>query len=135
MMSRIFPKSTDDLYDEMQTEEYANRPIDLFFELYVVDVIGLLPDETKLIISEFLIENKEELEVLEPVLKCFIRDCFSFSNKIDREVSIQWKKDLTRRKGVMSQEHSRAFAKKFVRDFYVQKKELELKELVRGLKT
>ncbi len=57
-----FPMSLTEVYSALEPYMNQEKPMDFFFEFYIMDVIGMLPRETVDALGEFVLENAEAFE-------------------------------------------------------------------------
>jgi hypothetical protein len=83
-----FPLSLSEVYSALEPYMSEEKPMDFFFEFYIMDVIGVLPPETVDALSEFVVENAEAFETGDWRSEVIVG--FGLSDTIDVAILDRW---------------------------------------------
>lgn len=83
-----FPLSLSEVYSALEPYMNEEKPMDFFFEFYIMDVVGVLPPETVDALDEFVMENAEAFEAGDWRSEVIIG--FELSDTIDIAILDRW---------------------------------------------
>ena len=106
-----FPMSLDDVYAAIEPYMRDEKPMDFFFEYYIMEVIGALPRESAEALDEFVEENAEAFEAGDWRSEIFTG--FGLPETIDIAILDVW----YRQSGPARQQADRHYAQRFAIDF------------------
>ena len=78
-----FPSSLDELYGTIAPYHRDQRPLDLFFEFLIVDVLGLLPEATQKALDEFITKHPSLFAATNGDWRAGVRQMLHLSETID----------------------------------------------------
>jgi len=85
-----FPTSLDALYATIAPYYQARRPLDLFFEFFIVDVLGLLPEPTQKAIDELTAKHPSFFQGTNGDWRSGVRRALNLSETIDIAIQDLW---------------------------------------------
>jgi hypothetical protein len=85
-----FPASLDELYRTIAPYYREQRPLDLFFEFFVVDVLGLLPHATQNAIDELTTKHPTFFASTNGDWRAGVRKMLNLSETIDIAILDLW---------------------------------------------
>jgi hypothetical protein len=85
-----FPRSLDELYRTIAPYHREQRPLDLFFEFFVVDVLGLLPEATQKALDQLTARHPTFFEATNGDWRAGVRKMLKLSETIDVAILDLW---------------------------------------------
>jgi hypothetical protein len=85
-----YPKSYNDIVTTFAPYYQAKRPIDYFFELYVISTLNKLPKETELALEEFNDKHSSFFESANGNWKVYVKKQLHLSNTIEIAIWDLW---------------------------------------------
>lgn len=83
-----FPLSLSDVYAAIEPYMNQEKPMDFFFEFYIMDVVGVLPQKAVDALDEFVAENAEAFEA--GSWRSEVTIGFELSDTIDIAILDRW---------------------------------------------
>ena len=114
-----FPKNIDEFYQVLQPYYKDERSLDLFFEFYIVDVLGKLPNETANTVNDFSKENSSFFEETNGNWAKYVIKTLHLSKTIDIAIIDFWIKNREHAKNEGFEYHPWDYAVAF-RENYIK---------------
>lgn len=86
----VFPGSYDGLYAAIAPYHRDRRPFDIFFEFFIVDVLGLLPKSTQDALNEFVAKHPSVFASTNGDWRRGVRKMLNLSETIDIAILDLW---------------------------------------------
>jgi|GEM_PF-1882753 len=106
-----FPTSLTEVYAALEPYMRDEKPMDFFFEFYIVEVVGALPPESIEALDEFVKENAEAFDSGD--WRSEVRTGFGLSDTIDIAILDLW----YRKSGDARQQVDEYYPQRFAIDF------------------
>ncbi|MDH4139940.1 MAG: hypothetical protein OEV43_05150 [Coriobacteriia bacterium] len=106
-----FPMSPDGVYSALEPYMRDEKPMDFFFEFYIMEVVGALPPETAEALDEFVKENAEAFDTGD--WRSEVHSGFGLSDTIGIAILDLW----YRKSGPARQRVDEYYAQRFAIDF------------------
>jgi hypothetical protein len=85
-----FPSSLEELYRTIAPYHQDQRPIDLFFEFLIIDVLGLLPEATQKALDDFATKHRSFFAATKGDWRAGVRQLLHLSETIDIAILDLW---------------------------------------------
>ena len=123
-----YPVSLDGLIDVMAPYYRCERPADLLFEFYIVDVIGALPRSTDQAIVAFLAQLPALRTSTSGDWRRWVRETFRLSSTIDVAILDLWYRNSANASTDGSSYHPWHYAKDFTQKYFAEGSRIDVWE-------
>jgi len=110
--------------DLLQDPRYKDAPVYLFFEKYILDVIGHLPPEKIEILNQINLQNIFATKA-EP-WKAVVKEVLQLSSTIDIAILYQWYKYMDRANENGTPIDSNTFSQNFVDEYFTKDSDVDV---------
>ncbi len=110
--------------DLLQDARYQKTPVYLFFEKYILDIIGELSEDKEAILQQ--INLQATFNTKQSAWKDVIREVLHLSSTIDIAILYQWYKTLEEHQAQGTNADSDIFCKKFVDAYFEESSAIDV---------
>jgi len=110
--------------DLLQDARYQKTPVYLFFEKYVLDIIGELPDDKEAILQQINLQST--FNTKQSAWKDVIREVLHLSSTIDIAILFQWYKTVEEHQAQGIGADSEIFCIKFVDAYFEENSDIDV---------
>ena len=118
-----FPMSLSEVYSALEPYMNEDKPMDFFFEFYIMGVVGVLPTETVDALNEFVMENAEAFETGDWRSEVVVG--FELSDTIDVAIMDRWLQDSGPARHVVDTYYPLRFAIDFSAEYFSYEGDLD----------
>jgi len=110
--------------DLLQDARYQKTPVYLFFEKYILDVIGELSNDKETVLQQ--INLQATFNTKQSAWKDVIREVLHLSSTIDTAILFQWYKTVEEHQIQSTSADSDIFCKRFVNDYFKENSNIDV---------
>jgi len=123
-----YPIDLDSFYQVIKPYYDEERPLDLFFELLIIDVLGYLPEQTKSVIEEFSKEHPTFFESANGNWREYVIKTLELSNTIDIAILDLWYRNSNNAKNSGWEYHPWHYAMNFIDNYFADDSKVDVWE-------
>jgi hypothetical protein len=112
-----YPQSYTDIMTTLAPYHHAERPLDYFFELYVISTLNKLPEETELALEEFNNKHPSFFESTNGDWKAYVKKQLHLSDTIEIAVWDLWIRNSANAKNYGWEYHPWHYAQNFLDNY------------------
>jgi hypothetical protein len=121
-----YPETLDELFQVLAPYHHEQRPLDLFFEFYIIDVLGYLPGATDTAIRQLIEKFPAFFSSTNGVWRLGIERELNLSETIDVAILDLWLRNSHLAKGNGWFYHPWHFAKNFLDNYFVDGSKIDV---------
>ena len=123
-----YPKSYDDIMATLAPYYQADRPLDYFFELYIISVLEKLPNESQVALQKFNKKHPSFFESTNGNWIAYVREQLHLSNTIDVAIWDLWVRNSVNVKNNGWAYHPWHFAQNFLDNYFAEDSKVDVWE-------
>ena len=123
-----FPTNYDGLMKTLAPYYQEQRPLDFFFEMYIVDVIEELPDDTKTALTEFCFRHPKLFEKHAGDWRKYVKQEFHLSDTIDVAIWDLWIRNARNAQSDGWQYHPWHYVQNFAENYFADDSRVDVWE-------
>jgi hypothetical protein len=123
-----YPTDLDSFYQVIKPYYDEERPLDLFFELLIIDVLGYLPEQTKLAIEEFSNKHTRFFESTNGDWKEYVKKTLELSSTIEIAILDLWYRNSQNAKDSGWEYQPWHYAMNFIDNYFAENSKVDIWE-------
>ena len=123
-----YPQSYEDIMATLSPYYQEERPLDYFFEFYVVSALDKLPKETELALGEFNIKHPSFFESSNGDWKGYVKSQLSLSTTIEVAIWDLWIRNSTNASNSGWEYHPWHYAQDFLDNYFSEDSNIDIWE-------
>lgn len=123
-----YPKSYEDVMRTLAPYYQAKQPLDYFFELYIINVLEKMPNETEVALQEFNQKHPSFFESTNGDWRTFIKKQLKLSNTIEVAIWDLWIRNSVNARKNGWDYHPWHFAQNFLDNYFVDGSKVDIWE-------
>ena len=123
-----YPDDIDSFYQVIKPYYDEERPLDLFFELLIIDVLGYLPEKTESVIEEFSKKHPTFFEPTNGNWREYVIKTLELSNTINIAILDLWYRNSENAKNSDWEYHPWHYAMNFIENYFAEDSKVDVWE-------
>jgi hypothetical protein len=121
-----YPRDIDSFHQILKPYYDAQQPLDLFFELLIIDVLGYLPEVTNAVINEFSQNHPTFFKETSGDWREYVRSKLDLSNTIDVAILDLWIRNSKKAKEEGWEYHPWHYAMNFIDNYFAEDSKVDV---------